>query len=175
MVAASDHLTGLTQARLKELLRYDPETGVFTWLVWRPNGVKVGDQAGVKHKDSGYLRIKIDSRIYAAGRLAWLYMTGALPSHRVDHEDADKQNNRWCNLRPATASQNAANARLSRRNTSGFKGVHYTRTRTSFKKWAAHIRVDGVLKTLGYFAKPEEAHVAYAKAAEAAFGAYARS
>ena len=176
MVASSDHLTGLTQARLKELLRYDPETGVFTWLVWRPNGVKAGDEAGAIHKAcGGYRKIKIDSRGYLASRLAWLYMTGELPTFRVDHEDTDKLNNRWCNLRPATASQNAANARLSRRNTSGFKGVHYTRNRPSTKKWAAHIRVDGVLKTLGYFAKPEDAHVAYTKAAEVAFGAFARS
>jgi hypothetical protein len=102
-------------------------------------------------------------------------MTGSFPLFRIDHEDTDKLNNRWRNLRPASASQNAANARLSRRNTSGFKGVHYTPARTSFKKWAAHIRVDGVLKTLGYFAQPEEAHAAYTKAAEAAFGAYARS
>lgn len=175
MVAPSDHLTGLTQARLKELVHYDPETGVFTWLVWRPNGIKVGDEAGVVRKDTGYRLIKIDYRSYIASRLAWLYMTGSFPPSRVDHEDTDKLNNRWCNFRLATASQNAANSRLSQRNTSGFKGVHYAKNRTSFKKWAAHIRVDGVLKTLGYFAKPEEAHVAYTEAARAAFGAFARS
>jgi hypothetical protein len=175
VVAATDYLTGLTQARLKELLHYDPETGVFTWLVWRPNGVKVGDVAGVVHGHTGYLRIKIDRRQYAAGRLAWLYMTGAFPAFRIDHEDTDKLNNRWCNLRPASASQNAANRTAPRNNTSGYKGVHYTRARTSYKKWAAHIRVDGVLKTLGYFSKPEEAHAAYVQAARAAFGQYARS
>jgi len=175
VVASTDHLTGLTQARLKEMLRYDPETGVFVWLVWRPNGVKVGDEAGVIHKDTGYLRIKIDNRPYEASRLAWLYMTGALPASRVDHEDTHKLNNRWGNLRLASASQNGANRYIQKNNTSGYKGVHYAPNRTSYKKWAAHIRVDGILKTLGYFAKPEEAHVAYTQAALASFGAFARS
>ena len=175
MVAPSDHLTGLSQARLKELLHYDPETGVFVWLVWRPNGVKVGDKAGIIHKDTGYLRIKIDSRYYVASRLAWLYMTGNFPAFRLDHEDMDKSNTRWRNLRPASPSQNGANRTAPRNNTSGYKGVHYAPWRTSYKKWAAHIRVDGILKTLGHFAKPEEAHAAYVNAARTAFGAFARS
>jgi hypothetical protein len=174
VVAPSDHLTGLTQARLKELLRYDPDTGVFTWLVRRPNGVKVGDPAGAVHKGSGYLRIKIDGRPYAAGRLAWLYMTGKWPIELIDHKDTDRTNNKWLNLRPATFVQNIRNRKTTAQ--SELKGAylksdHFRRA----KPWATCIRVDGALKHLGTFAKPEEANAAYAKAAETFFGAFARS
>lgn len=177
MVASTDHLTGLTQERLKTLLRYDPETGVFTWLVWRPNGVKVGDVAGAVHKrGGGYLKIKVDGRSYLASRLAWLYMIGTFPQHRIDHEDTDKLNNRWRNLRAATASQNAANRGANRGSKSGIKGAylksdHHRRA----KPWASCIRVDGTVKHLGTFAKPEEANAAYAQAATEYFGAFARS
>jgi hypothetical protein len=173
VVASSDHLTGLTQARLKELLHYDPETGVFTWLVWRPNGVKVGDEAGAIHKaGGGYLKIKIDSRSYLASRLAWLYMTGKLPTFRVDHQDTDKLNNRWSNLRPATASQNSANRPAPRNNTSGRKGVHFHKARA---RWQAQIRVEGKLIHLGRFDSLDLAAAAYQSAAAKHFGQYARS
>ncbi len=172
MVTSSDHLTGLTQARLKELLRYDPETGVFTWLVWRPNGVKVGDMAGAIHKYAGYLRIKIDGRQYTAGRLAWLYMTGEFSSLRIDHEDTDKLNNRWRNLRQASASQNGANRPAPRNNTSGRKGVNFQKARG---KWQSQIRVDGKLLYLGRFDSVDCAAIAYQSAAAKYFGQYARS
>lgn len=169
-----DLQTGLTQARLKSLLNYEPETGVFSWLVNRPNGVKIGDEAG-RISAAGYRLIKIDGRAYTGARLAWLYMTGEWPSNLIDHADTDKSNNAWVNLRAASYAENIRNRHVQRNTRSGLKGVHYAPTRTSYKKWAAHIRVEGVLKHLGYFAQPEEAHAVYAKAAESFFGQFARS
>lgn len=97
----------LTQARLKELLHYDPETGVWTRLVATSNSIRIGDVAGgVNH---GYVRISVDGRKYSAHRLAFLYQTGAWPSAEVDHWNLDKADNSWGNLRGATRSQNIAN------------------------------------------------------------------
>lgn len=89
----------------------------------------------------------------------------------VDHRDSDGLNNRRSNLRPATASQNLANSRLRRDNTSGFKGVTFFR-RTG--RWAAQITVAGKARGLGYFATAEEAAACYDAAAIEAWGEFAR-
>src|ERR1043166_2099295 len=112
----------LAPAGLRELLRYDAETGEFRWEKRMSRSVRAGDVAGVTDRD-GYRRITIAGRIYPAHRLAWLYMTGTWCSVLVDHRDGDPSNNRWDNLRRATVSQNNANRRLHRNNKCGFKGV----------------------------------------------------
>lgn len=105
-----------------------------------------------------------------AARLAWLYMTGEWPACQVDHKDANEGNDAWSNLRAASHAENMRNKKACKSTYSGFKGVGRNR-----KKWAARIRVDGTLKHLGTFTNPEEAHAAYAKAAEAHFGQFARA
>lgn len=69
----------LTQSRLKEIIHYNPDTGVFTWLKSRGGAVKAGDVAGVLHH-SGYIIIKTGGKIYLAHRLAWLYKSGCWPA-----------------------------------------------------------------------------------------------
>jgi hypothetical protein len=173
-LAPSDFQTGLTQARLKSLLHYEPETGVFTWLVRRPNGVKIGDEAGAVHAKSGYRLIKLSGRAYIASRLAWLYMRGEWPENLVDHKDTNRANNAWGNLRAANNKENQRNC-SAKAPLSGLKGVHYKSDGQRVKRWGSHIRIDGKLKFLGYFVHPEEARAAYSKAAEAAFGQFARA
>jgi hypothetical protein len=96
----------LTQARLRALLKYDPETGVFRWLVASRNA-RAGDVAGSRYKNARQrtsIRIWVDGREYKAHQLAWLYMTGVRPK-RVDHADRDGTNNTWENLQSCTSSQ----------------------------------------------------------------------
>jgi hypothetical protein len=163
----------LTQERLKELLSYDPLTGVFLWRVDR-GGKKAGDVAGCRKRT--YTVISVDDRIYRAHLLAWLYMTGKWPNPFVDHRDLDKHNNIWTNLREATKSQNMANVGLIKSNKSGLKGVSRYRAGESYgKPWQSHIQKDGKVMHLGHFATKEEAHVAYVIAAERLFGEFARA
>lgn len=144
-----------TQERLKELLRYDRETGIFTWLKSNNNYVKPGDVAGWPRK--GYTDICVDGVGYRAHCLAWLYMTGAWPAVEVDHKNGIKSDNRWNNLRETTHAVNMQNLRApSKRNTTGFLGV--SRWKEKFK---ADIRVNGRTKYLGLFETPELAHAAY--------------
>lgn len=158
----------ITQAALKEQLRYEPDTGRFVWLVSRP-GVKAGTRAGNK-KPNGYWQITIDRKNYAAARLAWLYVHGELPE-TIDHINCNPSDNRIVNLRPATYAQQAGNKRIFRNNTSGYKGVTYDRGRGH---WKAYIYIGSRRKHLGVFDDPVEASRAYEAAAREHFGTYAR-
>ena len=161
----------VTQARLKEVLSYDPATGIFRWKVSTSRIIKVGAQAGAM-SHSGYRYICVDHRIYKANRLAWFYMTGQFPEKYVDHKDLDKTNDRWLNLRLADCSQSAANRGAFRNGTSGFKGVSW---REDHKKWGAHIGKSNRKRHLGYFDTREEAALAYRDAAEKLHGEFGRA
>src|SRR4051812_42640544 len=116
----------LTSKRLKEVLHYDSETGVFTWLV-RRNGAggprNPGDRAGGLIK-VGYEAIGVDGTRYYTHRLAWLYMKGKWPDSTIDHIDGDRLNNRFANLRDVLRKTNNQNLKAAQRNnSSGLLGV----------------------------------------------------
>jgi hypothetical protein len=162
-------MTKLPIARLKELLVYDPESGVFT----RRTGVKgaaAGSVAGSKRKN-GYVCLCVDYVDYLAHRLAWFYMTGSWPKQYIDHANGNPSDNRWSNLREATQTQQNANTRKRKDNTSGVKGVKW---HSKCHKWNANICVNGVQKSLGLFDDIDSAARAYASAAKSAFGDFAR-
>ena len=161
----------LTQERLREILHYDPETGEFRWLQRMSNRAKVGDIAG-SAAEGGYRRMRIAGRSYRAHQLAWLYMTGEWGRPTIDHRDRDPANNRWSNLRRATQSNNNANRRRQRDNTSGFKGVHFDR---KSERWIARLGKNGRSFYLGRFATAQAAHEAYVAAARELFGEFARA
>ena len=158
----------LTAERLRRLLSYDPETGVFTWL-GSGTGRRASDIAGTIV--NGYFHIWIGDRSYKAHRLAWLYQTGEWPEGYLDHANMDKADNRWCNLRLATDSKNQANTHT--RFTGRFKGVDWNK---KMKRYRALITVNGKQHFLGYFDadKPHLAYAAYCIAARKAWGDYAR-
>ena len=158
----------LTADRLRELLRYDADTGLFVWLVCTSNRARIGSVAGRSRHD-GYRIIGVDGRYYLAHRLAWLYVRGSWPPDHLDHIDGDPSNNRIANLREASPLQNRANARIRRDSGSGFKGV-----RKEWNRWSARITIDRKEIHLGAFATPEEAYAAYCRAAEKARGRFAR-
>ena len=160
----------IIQERLKELLHYDSETGLFTWLIATAQRIKVGDIAG-SINSNGYIIIRIDSKNYRAHRLAFLYMTGKFPENDADHKDTNRTNNKWENLREATRSQNMMNGTKRKDNNSGFKGVGFHKL-TGL--WRARINLDKEEIYLGSFSTPELAHDAYTKAANEKFNIFAR-
>jgi len=162
----------LTRARLRALLRYNKKTGEFRWRK-RPGGGARSDLfAGYVAPHQDRRRIGIDGRVYSAHQLAWFYVTGRWGRPTIDHRDGDGTNNRLNNLRPATRSQNSANSRRPRHNTSGYKGVGLHR---GPGKWRATIARKEKKIHLGTFATPQEAHEAYVKAARKLFGKFARA
>lgn len=147
----------ITQKRLKELLEYDPLTGVFIWLKPPNNRRQPGDRAGNIMKSSSckpYRRIGIDHKTYREHHLAWLYIYGKLPQEHIDHEDQDCQNNRISNLRLVSVNQNNQNKCLDKRSTSGITGVSWLESR---KRWQAYICVNTQRIPLGRFKKKTDA------------------
>ena len=131
----------LTQERLKELLTYDPETGVFEWKELT-HGRK--SPAGGP-MSSGYIQIFVDGKHCYAHRLAWLYMHGFIPD-QVDHANGERDDNRLDNLRASNNKDNKKNLGIRSDNTSGVQGVYWHKLR---KKWHARINVDGKNINLG--------------------------
>lgn len=147
-------------ARLKELIVYEPETGAITWAVSRGR-VKSGDPANSPN-GYGYLRVCIDRKSFMAHRVAWAMHYGEWPSKFIDHINGNKSDNRICNLRLATRSENAQNVkRPYRSNKTGFAGVHYVK---ALGKYQAQICVNGKTKFLGRFMCVQKAYEVYERA-----------
>lgn len=143
--------------RLREVLSYNPGTGLFTRIAKTGKKGIIGQVVGSLNAD-GYVMIGIDGCTYYGHRLAFLYMTDACPS-LVDHINQDKSCNIWANLRDASKSLNAINSKQNQRNSSGLRGVSW---HAGGNKWQAHCGP----KYLGLFETKEAAHAAYSIAAE---------
>jgi hypothetical protein len=151
----------LTQERLKELLNYDPATGIFTWRVAARNSIRIGQQAGTPHP-RGYMIIGIDDSRFKAHRLAWLYVHGEMPPAELDHINRIPNDNRIANLRLADRYTNTQNTGMQKNNTSGYRGVSWHKGQ---RKWRARISIRGKMNELGYFHSKDDAAKRYEEVA----------
>lgn len=148
----------LTAARLRELLSYDPETGVFTRIKRTSRTVQVGDVAGCKHPQ-GYIVIKLEGRAHKAHRLAWLYMAGEWPADQIDHINRVRDDNRWVNLREASNADNQQNCSAYKRRACDLPPGVWTKGPSD--RFHAKVNLNKKVHYLGTFDTPEEAHQAY--------------
>lgn len=158
----------LTQDYLRERFIYNPITGDFSWLVSPRYGIEIGDVAGSCSGD-GYCRIRIMKKSYLSHRLAFLYMEGEMPLNLVDHANGNCSDNRWCNLRHATLSENIRNSKIRKDNTSGYKGVGWNDT---VNMWVAQIGFEGRLRYIGKYDSKIEAAKAYNNASKKLHGEF---
>ncbi len=114
----------LTAERLRQVLRYEPATGLFFWVEPGPKRVLGAVAGNITKGPHPYVQIGIDGERYLGHRLAWLYVNGVWPPHEVDHRNRVKSDNRWSNLRRATHKQNCENLDLRKCNRSGVRGVY---------------------------------------------------
>jgi hypothetical protein len=159
----------LQEARSR--LSYDPETGIFRWLVSK-KGISAGSIAGSASR-KGYLVITLNQKHHYSHRLAWLFMKEEWtnwPEEEIDHINGIRTDNRFANLRKVSRQQNAMNCRAKKTSPHGIKGVAWDSTR---RKWMATIMIGGKNKTLGRFDSAEEAHRVYCTAANQLFGEFA--
>lgn len=150
-------------ARLRDLVHYDPKTGVFTLRVGVSHIRKAGcriDVARHGERSSGYKAVNLFGRRFLAHRMAWAIHFGEWPSHPVDHINGDRSDNRIANLRRATNATNAQNQRVHHtRSKTGVMGVHVDKGR-----YRAQITVNRSTVHIGTFNTAEEAHAAYLEA-----------
>lgn len=172
------------QAYLLECFDYDADTGVLSWrsrprdhfattnrwAIW--NSIYAGHTAGATRNKRGTRSVSIGRANFMLHRVIWKWVTGDEPPAHIDHREVTPADNRWQNIRDATASQNQWNRPKPKTNTSGFKGVSWHK---KYGRWIASIRVHGCLHYLGAFANPEEAHAAYCEAAARLHGEFART
>jgi hypothetical protein len=138
----------ITQAKLKEILHYDTDTGVFTWKLRpvinsydvRRNTRYAGKTAGCLSHVSGYILIGINGKVYRAHRLAWLVTNGRWPYDQLDHKNQIRTDNRISNLREVSNQENMKNSSLRTDNTSGTVGVAVCKKPG---KWTAYIYAEG--------------------------------
>lgn len=120
----------LTQELLKEILYYNKNTGNFHWI--KPSHftpqVK-GRIAGSVH--NGYISITIDGTPYRAHRLAFLWMTGRVPTE-VDHVNRKRNDNKWCNIREVTHTENMKNQPIAKNNKTGVSGISIRKDNNKF-------------------------------------------
>lgn len=178
-----------TSEQLRELLRYEPETGKLYWkergLEWfvdsplrsaqwsrsQWNGRFSGKEAFTAHLN-GYKQGRILGEYASAHRVAWAMHYGSCPDGEVDHINMVRDDNRIVNLRLATPSNNRMNRGSQKNNTSGYKGVFWQKLRG---KWMAQIQIDGRAIFLGRYDSKEDAHAAYCEAANKYHGEFART
>lgn len=160
--------TELTVERLRELLHYNPETGVFTWKLKRPGRCGAGKEAGCFDAAHSGIKISVDGKQYKANRLAWFYVNGTWPKDQLSYINGCSVDNRIGNLRECDMQ----NRKARNDNSSGFVGAVWNKKN---QRWQAQIKIDGRNKHLGNFTDPRSASDAYAKAKEALLKQKARS
>lgn len=157
-----------SQKSLREIVRYDELTGVFTNAKSRSGSPKaVGQPLGSRRHANDYVRLSVNGKIFQAHRLAWFYVYGRWPSHFIDHIDGDRGNNAIANLREASDTENARNSAKTIRS----KGYVYDK-RCPLRPYHARIVVNYKAISLGYFASPEEAKSVYLNATRKYFGEF---
>jgi hypothetical protein len=166
----------LTRDEVADLIDYDPQTGIFRWRKHRGSSatIKAGREAG-RIAAHGYRQIFLKERRYYASRLAWLLVTGEWPQDQMDHANGVKDDDRFENLRPCTQSENMANCRRSKGNTTGFKGVSFVPTHNGPNKYKAGIKKNNKPYFLGWFPTAEVAAAARVGAAAILHGEFARN
>ncbi len=152
----------ITREYVRELLDYDPATGVFVWKAPLSRRVKIGQEAGVVAAN-GRRYISADGRVYMAHHLAWLYVYGEFPVGNLSPKNGDYLDIRIDNLKPETAAETARRGGQNRSaGKSGVKGVSYDRERD---KWIATVTREYRSVRIGRFDTKEAAEAAYIAAA----------
>lgn len=159
----------ITQQQVRELFSYSPESGFLTRNVTLSNNAKAGSIVKCKNT-AGYIVTMIAGKLYYAHRIIWLHVYGDWPENGIDHANLQRDDNRLCNLRAATQSQNMSN--INGWAASGHKGVYLDR---ASGKWYSKIQKNGKTIRLGTFAEKEDAILAVRSAAADIHGAFART
>lgn len=139
-----------------DFLDYDPLTGHFTWKKRSSSRASAGSIAG-RMQSLGYRQIKLRGKTFYAHRLAWLFVTGAMPAHEIDHINGNRDDNRFANLRDIPRRLNVQNQHRTRKD-SGLMGTWMDKR---CGRWKSAVSTLGVVKRLSSFDTEAQANSAY--------------
>jgi hypothetical protein len=153
--------------KLRDILHYNPATGVFVWKQTMNPAAVAGQVAGCITHASPYINFNIGDKLYQGHRLAWFYVHGVWPEHDIRHINKNGHDNRIANLKEITNAQIVLSFPLRRNNTSGYKGVSFHK---KTRRWLASLHTKERWLYLGLFDTKEEAYEAYCKAGSQMYG-----
>lgn len=172
----------LSPALLRQLIDYNPDTGLLHWRERTPelhaatgadtakvdmwNRQHAGKECFTSDSGKGYRCAMLAGRMYRAHRVGWAIHYGKWPDQMLDHINQQRADNRIANLREVDFIENGRNARRQKRNYSGQVGVQW---RPDIKRWRARITVNRRKFELGDFVDFDAA-VEARKAAERKYG-----
>jgi hypothetical protein len=145
---------------IEEEIEYNPDTGEFFYK--KPSHGRTLSKPAGSIQSTGYRMVCVNSKRYLAHRLAWYLYYGEWPTLTIDHLNRDRSDNRICNLRLATRSQNQCN-----RPSKGYS--HHKNS----GKFQARIHINGKTTYLGWYDTEEEARQAFLAAQDQYHGQYA--
>lgn len=143
------HRVEITRELMEDL--FTIEDGALRWRVSRGCAL-AGNRCGWVDGD-GYRYIGISGSLFQEHRLLFFYFNGYMPA-LVDHEDRDTSNNLSANLRDANKALNSINRGKQANNTSGVRGVGWSK---ASGKWRAYIKHNGKDIHLGVYDDFEQA------------------
>jgi len=151
----------LTQEYLKEIIDYNPETGIMTNKKTRSSNAVAGKIINCSTSTKKYGRVTINKKTYRLHRLIWFYMYGKWPKNEIDHINGNTSDNKLCNLRECSRQENIFNRKSTKGSSSKYKGVSLKNN-----KWIVQIQINKINKYIGSFSNKVEAALAYDTAAK---------
>ena len=148
---------------LKRRMGYNPDTGILYWKVTEQGHVIKGREAFTAN-NCGYKRGNFFGVPLYAHVAAWLITHGEFPKGEIDHINRDRQDNRLCNLRDVSKSENQHNTKIRDDNKTGVMGV---KRRKDTGRYEAQITINGKRMYLGKFKDLDDAIAARRKAEQA--------
>lgn len=131
----------LTPELIKTVLSYDPNTGWLTWISkHHSKRILLGARAGSDVPSTGYRSINLFGRSYAEHILIWFMQTGEWPTGQIDHENHQRNDNRWANLKEVTFIENMRNRTAKRDSITGHQGIWFNKRRN---RYVAEIAMNG--------------------------------
>ena len=173
----------ITPKYIRQLLDYNPDSGRFVWRrrllrdgverldkAWNTRfaGIAVAERS---HRH-GHLQIGLHCKNYMAHRVAWAHYYDEWPDSDLDHINGNPKDNRISNLRLASVSENLCNSKIRMDNTSGVKGVSWSK---KSNKWYAYITKDQKMVSLGRYLDFNDAVAARVRGEERLHGKFARA
>jgi hypothetical protein len=164
-------VTGFSYEELSQVFSYNPETGVMlrhaNFLRQKRNAS--GEKVCAGKIRYGHLRLSHKGKQLLVHRVAFLLMTRRWPTGVVDHINGKTDDNRWVNLRECTKAENTRHQKVSKRSSSGYRGVHFVKGQN---RWRAVIGVGWKSIYLGQFENIEDAVAARQAASIRFHGAF---